>query len=362
MVGFLPHKRYSPIGVDLGSRSVKLLQFDSARQRLIEAVRWDLPQEPEQKDELELEKPPAAVEPHREELARLIKTAREGRAFRGRDAVLCLGGGNLHVQNLRVPKGDDQDLQRLVYREAAARLPFAIEQAELRFVEAGEVRQGTGVRREVIVLAVHRAVLERQLQTVIAAGLRPVAVDAEPLALLRCYIHQFRREEDRQQRAMFVHLGATQTLVVIAKGAEILFIKYIDIGGRHLDEAVSQALQIGLAEAAALRRHNGDRRADQQDPEVTRSVGEATRPVVDQLLGELAMCGRYHSVTFRGDPLARLVLSGGEANATLLEALTSNLNLKGELGSPLRAYDATLPGGRPGQWDVVTGLALRQVN
>ena len=289
----------------------------------------------------------------------LLRTAREGRAFHGRDAVLCLSGQNLHVQNLRVPKGTPEDLQRLVFKEAAGRLPFPIEQAEIRFIEAGEVRQGSGLRREVIVLAVHQPVLERQLQTVVAAGLRPMAIDAEPLALLRCYVKQYRREEDRNRRVMFIHLGAAQTLVVVAQGVHILFIKYIDVGGRNFDEAVSQQLKLPLAEAAALRRHNGDRRADQQDPEVTRSIAEAVRPVLDQLAGELAMCARYQSVTFRGEPLAQFILSGGEAAPGLLDALGASLDLKGELGNPLRRFEASPPGGRLGQWDVVTGLALR---
>jgi hypothetical protein len=36
--------------------------------------------------------------------------------------------------------------------------------------------------------------------------------------------------------------------------------------------------------------------------------------------------------------------------------------VKCELGDPLRDYPTKLPGGRPGQWDVATGLALRSTN
>jgi type IV pilus assembly protein PilM len=355
MVRLLARQRGGPIGVDLGSRSVKLVQFDAARERLLEAVRWDLPQ-----------RGAAALaeaegdEPGVSETAQLLRAAREGRDFRGRDAVLCLGGANLHVQNLRVPKGSPEELQRMVYREAAGRIPFPVEQAELRFIEAGEVRQAGGVRREIIVLAVHQAVLEHQLQTLVESGLRPVAVDVEPLALLRCYLKQYRRDEDRDRRAMFVHIGASQTLAVIARGVEVLFIKYIDVGGRHLDDAVAKTLKMELADASALRRHNGDRRADQQDPEVSRGISEATRPIIDQLAGELSMCARYHSVTFRGEPLETFVLGGGEASPGLLEALSASLDLRGELGDPLRTFEASPSGGRRGQWDVAAGLALRQ--
>ena len=114
---------------------------------------------------------------------------------------------------------------------------------------------------------------------------------------------QFRRQQDQDQRIMFVNIGANSTAVVIAEGVTVQFLKYIDEGGRHLDQAVARHLQMKLADATALRRHSGDRRADQRDPEVARSIHESIYPVLERLAAELAMCVRYHSVTFRGQAL-----------------------------------------------------------
>lgn len=139
-----------------------------------------------------------------------------------------------------------------------------------------------------------------------------------------------------------------------------MFVKYVDVGGRHMDQAVAQHLKLSLADAASLRRHNGDRRADQRDPEVARSVAEALRGTLEQLAAELSMCIRYYSVTFRGQPLARLVLGGGEATGNIAEWLSSRLELPCELGNPLRSY-ARVPPGRASQWDVAAGLALKHL-
>jgi type IV pilus assembly protein PilM len=158
---------------------------------------------------------------------------------------------------------------------------------------------------------------------------------------------------------MFVHVGATNTAVVIAHGAEALFVKYIDVGGQQMDEAVAAHLKMDLAGASMLRRHNGDRRADQQDPEIARSVQEGMRPVIERLASELAMCLRYHSVTFRGQPLIRAVVGGGEAAQTLVDQLAPRLDLKCELGDPLRNFELAIQTGRRGQWDIAVGLALR---
>jgi type IV pilus assembly protein PilM len=158
---------------------------------------------------------------------------------------------------------------------------------------------------------------------------------------------------------MFLHIGASKTATVIARGDDALFIKYIEIGGRHLDEAVARHLSMNLHDAAHLRRHNGDRRAELQDPEVTRSLAEAVRPVLDRLTNELALCLRYYSVTFRGQPLSRIVLGGGEAAPSLIEMLQTRLDTRCELGDPLRSFEPYSVSGRKSQWDVAAGLALR---
>jgi len=46
MVSFQSFRRVGPIGIDLGSRSIKLVQMNGDRSRILESVRWDLPIEP----------------------------------------------------------------------------------------------------------------------------------------------------------------------------------------------------------------------------------------------------------------------------------------------------------------------------
>ncbi len=86
------------------------------------------------------------------------------------------------------------------------------------------------------------------------------------------------------------------------------------------------------------------------------------RAQLDRLGHELSLCLRYHSVTFRGQPLARIVLGGGEATQTLAEWVSKRLDVACELGSPLRTYKNEISQGRAGQWDVAAGLALRTLN
>jgi type IV pilus assembly protein PilM len=349
MVAWFGRRRAGPIGVDIGTRAVKLLQLERDHSDVRAAARWDLNIADT-----------ATPEEHDRAVVDALVKARNGREFRGREAVFSIGGRELFVQNIRVAQATGDELEKIVHFEAAGRLPFKRDEAEIRYLEAADVRQGETMRREVILLACQRSVVERTLRIAEQAGLAPAAIDVEPTALLRSYAKQFRRDEDQQARMLVVNIGASNTSVVVARGSDAMFVKYVDVGGRHMDEAVSQHLKLSLADAASLRRHNGDRRADQRDPEVARSVAEALRGLLEQLATELSMCIRYYSVTFRGQPLSRIVLGGGEATPHLGEWLAARLELPCELGNPVRSFAHTPPG-RATQWDVAAGLALKVV-
>jgi type IV pilus assembly protein PilM len=350
MVAWFGRRRAGPIGVDIGTRSVKLLQLDADRSDVREAARWDIPPAAEG----------ATSDDHDQAVVNALVKARLGRNFRGREAVFSIGGRDLFVQNIRVAQAAGDELEKIVHFEAAGRLPYKREEAEIRYLEAADVRQGETMRREVILLACNRAVIQRTLAIADRAGLVAAAIDVEPTAMLRGYAKQFRRDEDQQARMLVVNIGASSTSVVVARGGDAMFAKYVDVGGRQMDEAVAQHLKLSPDDASALRRHNGDRRADQRDPEMARSVAEALRGVLEQLAGELSMCIRYYSVTFRGQPLARVVLGGGEAAPGIAEWLSARLEMPCELGNPLRSFSRA-PAGRASQWDVAAGLALKPI-
>lgn len=347
MLNWSKKYRHGPIGVDIGTQSVKLLQLTAEQTQLREACRWDLPAGS------------AGSGEHIDNVIEALRQAREGRDFRGREAVFCLNSADLFVQNIRVPQAVGDEFRRIVHNEAAARIPFEKTDTEIRYIEADNVRQGDAVRKEVILMACQHETVDRILEIAEGAGLLPTAIDVEPAALLRCYRKQFRRDSDQNNRMMFINMGASTTTVVISRGSDAMFVKYIDVGGKNLDEAVARNLGMKQGEAVSLRRHNGDRRADQRDPEIARSVAESTRPLLERLAGELSMCIRYYSVTFRGQPLSQMVIGGGEASDTLAQWLSARLDIKCEVGDPLRSFQARPMPGRPGQWDIAAGLALR---
>ncbi|MGC3971071.1 MAG: hypothetical protein QM775_28165 [Pirellulales bacterium] len=79
MVSWLNLRRAGPISIDLGSRSVKLVQMNGDRTRILESVKWDLPADA-----------PTDAEALYARWTQALVEAREGRKFSGRDALVCL--------------------------------------------------------------------------------------------------------------------------------------------------------------------------------------------------------------------------------------------------------------------------------
>ncbi|GAA4422566.1 pilus assembly protein PilM [Bremerella cremea] len=348
----LPLFRYNPIGIDIGSKSIKMVQFSKDYKSVQEAAVVDLPEDIS---------PDKDFDGYLAALGQTLQNARIGRNFRGHDAIICIHQRDLFLHNIRVGKSDSKALANIVHQEAADRIPYSMIDAEIRFLESEEIRQGEQLLREVIIMACYRPKLEAILDQCEKSGFRPVSVDVEPMAILRSFTRQYRREADDEDRVLYIHVGYTNTLVIIAQGGQVLFVKYIDVGGRHFDEAVARQLDMSLTDAINLRKHNADRRRGQQTPEVERSVLNAMRDELERLQNELAMCIRYHSVTFRGKPLVRVVLCGGEATESLRNEVERLSGIETVLGDPLRIYESTQSFGRRSQWDVAVGLAARQV-
>lgn len=345
------NRNCGPIGVDVGYSGIRMVQLSQDGSRLQAVGRRELPP-CEEGDLFSPQRGKAILE--------AVAALRMQCPFRGRRAVAVLNDRQLLIQNLRVPRVSELPLAQLVRRELAERLPYPAEEAEIRYVNVGEVRQGDRFHRELIVFAARRSILHDIVTVLDQAGLQICAMDVEPATLIRSVLHEYRRDEDRLSRTLVVHIGATRTAVLVVGEQRPLLIKYVMVGGRQFDRAVADHLDMDLRAASALRRHHGDRRADRRDPDVMRSVNEAIRPVIEKLISELAMCCRYYSVTFRGTPLARVVVGGGEADLALARLISGRLNLPGDVSHPFR--HVTLQGAVEDEpaWDVALGAALRE--
>lgn len=349
-----------PIAVDLDAHEVRLVQVSSqaARVRVVAAARKALPADVE----------PDGAARH-EAVAKAIRDAASRGGFTGKRLVTSLPATAVHVKNLRLPRMPADELPQAVEWEAKDRLQLDAEPHLIRFFDAGDVRQGEELRREVILLATPTAYAEGHAAALVDQGFKLDAVEAPPAALARLA----RRTSGGDAPAVMVDVGNRVTTAVIVHAGRVPFCKSINLGGDQMDQAVATHLDLPLDEARRLRRRfdheanpdadAADAEADPVGDEARRAMYEAVRPTLSDLARETALCLRYFGVTFRGERPGAISLTGPESTSRWLA------DTMAEAGAvAVGVADPLLPGddrgklvddAGPGVWSVAIGSALR---
>jgi len=346
------NKRVCPIGADIGSRGVKLLQLDRVATgfKAVAAASADLP------DDLDL-----GAEAYHRAVAEALAHAKDSGNFVGNSVVSALPAAAVQYKNMRLPKMPGKDLAAAVQWEAQERLQLSGKAHTTQFFEAGEVRQGEEERQEIIMLAAPSAFVEGHVKAMTDCGFVPTAIDVVPGALARCFESA---QGAGDEAAVTIDVGYSATKVLITRQGRILFFKLIDIGGRALDEAAARKLNMPRNELAPLRLRMRNSEDGVQE-HVRRAILDALRPAVADLGREIGLCLRYYSVTFRGRRPESAALIGGEAGQPWLAAqLSEQAGVNVVAANPLShidlsAVESLIPEADAGAWATAAGLSMR---
>lgn len=346
-----------PIGVDVGDHTIRVLQLarDGDKRIAVAAASRALGRDV----------CPASGDAYHQAVANAVRDMLATGHFKGHRAVSCLPAASLHYKNIRLPKMPRDELASAVQWEASERLKFSGEAMNVQFFDAGEVLQGQDARQEVILLAAPKRFIEEHIRSLRSCDLELDAIDAVPAALARCVGHADADDGQDPPVRVVIDVGYSGTKVLVARGQRVCFFKLIEVGGRHMDEALAAKLELPPSAASEARRDwiaggiggTGDAR-----------IAAALGPVVEELSREIGLCLRYYSVTFRGRRPEEAWIVGGESgNAWLWARLCEDAGLKPSASDPLSALDLTpvqsVVGG-PDQWagwGVAAGLSLRSI-
>jgi Tfp pilus assembly PilM family ATPase len=280
------------------------------------------------------------------------------------------------------------------------------------------VHRNGQAQREIICFAIAKDTVMKYIDLLRRCKLEVVGVHTDTMAMIRSFDHINRRTEDAGVATLFVDLGWGGTRAAITHGQQIVFARYIPIGGKHFDQQIASALHCDLASARAHRltlqsarpapAAQGDpmhgmpmlsagvakgavggqsarggaasavaaeRRGGNLPPSLNSPMPgvEAPRKAVnvdmsellDTITDELSMCLRYHQSLFGDRHIDRAIFVGGESRQTwLCQHIVKVLELPAQMGDPIARLDAkqapntpnlTLGQPQPG-WAVPCGL------
>ena len=359
MVPLLTKYELLPIGVHLDNDIVRMAQLrsDGSEAVLVAAASAPIPSPR-----------PCEQAKRLDAAARGIQGILKSKVFNGRRAVLALPAEEALVHHIRVPKLKPEQVSQILRIELEKRTPGANTDMVIRYTVAREIAGKGNTQQEMIVIAARREAINRYLTMAEKAGLDVIGIDIEACAVVECFEHLLRREEDSTRAILFIHIGDRSTQVVMTQWRTLAFARNLPMGGDSLDQAVSDGLGVPLEEARSLRKELALGRGNASRITQMRRVLESK---LEETAVELMQCLKYYQSVFRDHHVGLAIFVGTQAyDKTVCQVLAKHLNLPAKIGDPLlgiryadaASLGATLDRREPHpDWVVALGLSLGAV-
>lgn len=363
-----------PLSVEFGVGSLKVLQLAPGdTPSIVAAAQFDTP------DDL-LDNAPKRLAMQIEALPKLIKKGK----FKTSRAVCAVPVGQMICKHVQIVPSDDVPIEKLAAAALGAQLgcdPGAL-LVRCRSVEGAKA----GPKREVICFAAARDFVSRLMGAIKSAKLEPVGIHNEFMATVRAIDSSstpgMPAGESDGTPVLVLDLGAGTTKAMVLHGSRLVFARTIELGARHLDEAIAHQLRCTVHEARQTRlslarlsprpervrvAEGGASGAEQDRPARQAAPEPDLAEPLEILADEASMCLRYHKSLFPDRPVEKVVFLGGQSRQRLVcEHLARSLRLAAQSVDPLarlarsgkvpcEGVDVTAP--QPG-WAIPVGMCL----
>lgn len=357
-------RHWSPIGLELDARCIRMVQLYESRDGLILSSAYEQRQDVEGED---------SALSFRLPLRRML----EEYGLHGRRVVVGLPADYLHVTTVRIAEVDCQRSLEEAVRQAAWRLGWDPELHRIEAIPAGRIRSKDQAKIELLLMAVKNQDISDLLHSLDQCDVEVVGLDPLPCAVFRNARRCMKQEGESDALTAFVHVGRKTTQVVFGQDEGISFIKKLPLGTENFVREITQKLDIEWSQAELLRtkiyqeQFNSMEGAGNEtlvlDHSIRQAIMDSEMLVAEELCKELSLCLRYYTVTFRGQRVQQVLFSGGEGDEMVLQNHISQamhvpvkpVNPFIGLRPSAEAHESS-PLEDPRPWAVPMGLALKR--
>ncbi len=283
-----------------------------------------------------------------EELTKIIKKAIlevNGKKIETKHVICSLPEEKAFLQVVKMPKMSKQDLGSAILYEAENYIPLPIEKVYLDFQIVSFADNAKEI--EVLIVALPRQSVDFYISCLKKAGLQPLCLEIESLAIARALI----KNKTSDKTVLLIDLGLTKTGFIVFSGNCVRFSTFIPVSSHSFTKIIAKSLNVEEKEAEKLKIKHGlegkihfttKRNKTEKKIEQGR-VFEALIPALTDLLQQIKNYITYYkthpsfkhfSKNHKG--IEKILLCGGGANLKgLSELLSIELKIPVELGNPL---------------------------
>ncbi|MCI0498838.1 MAG: type IV pilus assembly protein PilM [Planctomycetales bacterium] len=296
-LNLLTHRQIEPIGLDIGTAAVKLVQL--------------------RRGECGYTVTAAAIEPvaggsdepkHQyRSYADAVKNCFQKAGLKSKNVVCGVAGPEVMVRGFKFGALPDEAILKAVGIEAQQVCPLDMKHSVLDYqlVESGPLGPGGVQPRHGLMAVSTEHLLRERTQILLEAGVKPLIVDVNALALLNC-LNELELLETAGTAAV-IDVGAAFTSVVIYGQDGLPFVRYINLAGRQIIQNVSQTLDISPTEAKQVLLQ--EQTSSESQNKMLLTLNDAIRPLAHAINETL----RFYSFQEKEARLERIFLCGGFA-------------------------------------------------
>ena len=346
-------KTESLVAIDIGSTSIKLVEFDVTGEKPLLLSLGSVPLQGDVFNSHTIAK--------NESVAQQLTALCEAKGIQEKRLVTSVPAPSAFTKKIQVPSMSMAELRQSISFEASNYIPHNIDAVRLDFHVIGPASKG---QMEVLVVAVKNEIVDSVLDTVALAGMETAVVDVEYFALQNAF--ELNYPEFLDKTVAVIGVGARYSAINVCRGGRSLLTGDVSVGGKQFSDVLMDTL--GVSPDDAERCKAGDPPASMQES-VRQAAADLLQKGVEQAAADLnRQLSFLWNAVGADEGIDMIFVSGGGAQAKgFLEALGSKTGVECHFLDPFVGVDvagsvspADLKRFAP-VMGVSAGLGIRQV-
>lgn len=304
------------VGIDIGTKTVKIVELEKSGDAYSLIASGIVAVSGVTSGGLSDEKEIAS-------LGAIINKLHSQAGISSKDVAVSLPESMVFTRTIKFPLLTDAEIASAVKWEAEQYIPIPVNEAIIQHTILERNEKSSPPQVTVLLVAAPKTVVEKYTRLVSAAGLNPIAVETELMALTRVLA-------PAGKTVMLIDLGANSTDIAIANSTLLSFSRSIPVAGEAFTRAVSQNLGITPVQAEEYKKTYG-----LIEGELEGKVKAALDPVLRMVIDEIKKAIHYYQTEEEGEAPSTILVSGGSSGLPeIIITLTNLLGVEVQIANP----------------------------
>lgn len=305
-----------PIGLDIGSQTIKLIQLEKKGQGY-----W-------------LQTAGLAPTPSRgllsdaqadlEAVSVVIKKLVLDSKTSTRQVNASLPESQIFTRVIEMPPLSETEVASAIKWEAEQYIPMPMNEVKIDFAVLTPAPKGQAGKMDVLLVAAPLTLIEKYSQILVMAGLEPVSLEPEIIAISRSLVGK------EKSPTLIINFGAATTDLSIVRNGFLTFTHSLASGGEALARAVAKEMGFEISQAEEYKRTYG-----LEEDKLEGKILAAVKPIFETVIEEIKRAVVFYQGKYPEEPIKMVRLCGGAAKLPgLILYLAQNLGIETQIGNP----------------------------